>query len=163
MDIQNITKLMKKHWDGEIPVDVRKIAKSMNIELIPMNFDESYKTNIKTKIVDDGSKKSITYNTKGNKQIHNILITHAIARIALNQVKQGQVFEDAEGFDLVRYKDSDDLEANMATYQILIPTNDLKKAINYYSTWDPEEVAGIFDTNTEIAYRRMKDLGLVDA
>ena len=163
MDIQNISKLMKKHWDGEIPVNVKKIAKSMNIELIPMDFDESYKTKIKTRITNDGSKKTITYNTKGNKHIHDILITHAIARIALNQVKQGQVFEDAEGFDLIRYKDSDDLEANMATYQILIPTNDLKKAINHYSTWDPEEVAGIFDTNTEIAYRRMKDLGLVEA
>lgn len=163
MDIQNISKLMKKHWDGQIPVDVRKIAKSMNIELIPMNFDESYKTNIKTRITDDGTKKTITYNTKGSKQVRNILITHAIARIALNQVKQGQVFEDADGFDLVRYKDSDDLDANIATYQILIPSDDLKKAVNHYATWDPEEIAGIFDTNIELAYRRMKDLGLVEA
>ena len=59
MDIQNISKLMKKHWDGQIPVDVKKIAKSMNIELIPMNFDESYKTNIKTRIMDDGTKKRL--------------------------------------------------------------------------------------------------------
>lgn len=163
MDIQNISKLMKKHWDGQIPVDVRKIAKSMNIELIPMNFDDSYKSKIKTKITDDGSKKTITYSTKGNKHIQNILITHAIARIALNQVKVGEVFEDADNFDLVKYKNSDDLEANMATYQILIPTNDLKKTIKHYSTWDPEEIAGIFDTNIELTYRRMKDLGLVEA
>ncbi len=163
MDIQNISKLMKKHWDGQIPVDIRKIAKSMNIELIPMNFDESFRSKIKTKITDDGTIKTITYSTKGNKHIQNILITHALARIALNQIKTGEVFEDGESFDLVRYRNSNDLEANMATYQILMPTNDLKKAINHYSTWDPEEIAVIFDTNIEIAYRRMKDLGLVEA
>lgn len=163
MDIQNISKLMKKHWDGQIPVDIRKIAQSMNIKLIPMDFDESYKTNIKTKITDNGTVKTITYNIKGNKHIQDILITHAIARISLNQVQNGQVFEDADNFDLIKYKNSDDLEANMATYQILIPTNDLKKAVNHYSTWDPEEIAGIFDTNTELAYRRMKELGLVEA
>lgn len=27
MDIQNISKLMKKHWDGQIPVDVKKNSK----------------------------------------------------------------------------------------------------------------------------------------
>lgn len=163
MDIQLISKMMKKHWDGKIPVNVKAIAKSMNVKLIPLSFDESYKTSLKTKIVDESNSKTIFYNTKGNSSFQNILITHALARIVLNQVKENQIIEDAENFDLIKYKTSDDLEANLATYQIIMPAKEVKNSVNHYLTSDPQEIAHLFGTNTELAYNRMKDLKLIEA
>lgn len=163
MDSPVITKLIKKHWDGQLPVKIRHIATSMGITLKPLSFDESFSSSVKTRIINQDKKLTIEFNTRGSRHSQDIAIAHAVARIAFNQVKEGQSFEDGAELDLVKYNNENDMDANEATYQILTPAKELKKAIDQYGTYDPEDLAGLFDTHSTLIYKRMRDLGLVEA
>jgi len=153
----NATETLDTYWDGKLPVDVKKIASSMGIRVVPSTgISESGVIQIS-----NGSP-VIKYNTTEASVRQRFTIAHEIGHFALGHLEgASKMFRDpASNFSSGANK-PEEREANVFAARLLMPAKVVRYAVNEKKIRSIERLAEIFGVSQVAMKYRLINLGIL--
>jgi Zn-dependent peptidase ImmA (M78 family) len=151
------TETLDTYWDGKLPVDVKKIASSMGICVVPSTgMDVSGVIQIS-----DGSP-VIKYNPTEASARQRFTIAHEIGHFALGHLEgSSKMFRDpASNFSSGANK-PEERDANVFAARLLMPAKVVRYAVNEKKIRSIERLAEVFGVSQVAMKYRLINLGIL--
>lgn len=154
----NATEVLDEYWDGKLPVDVKKIAASMGIRVIP---DPMMTASGVIEMKSDGP--VIRYSNTEAPVRQRFTIAHEIGHYALGHMEGNtkKFRDDATTFSSSSGK-PEEREANTFAARLLMPAKVVRFAVNEKGIRSIERLAEIFEVSQVAMKYRLINLGILN-
>jgi Zn-dependent peptidase ImmA (M78 family) len=150
--------ILDAHWDGNLPVDPRRIARSLGVAVFGQPMEVSGVIEIK-----DG-KPVISYNADEPSVRQRFTIAHEIGHFALGHLEGSQkLWRDPVGNFSSSANKREEREANMFAAQLLMPASTVRYAVREVGITGVAELARMFGVSQVAMGYRLTNLGFVSA
>lgn len=153
--------ILKRHWDGALPVDPKEIAVSMGVavESFGVGFDECNEDlSISGEFRNENGAPLIRYNGIEAPVRQRFTIAHELGHYSLNH---GSAMRDtSNAFSLNNY-DNKEVEANQFAAELLMPQSAIKEQVMQKGNKTLNGLARIFEVSQVAMRYRLKNLGWI--
>lgn len=155
----NATEILDTYWDGKLPVNVKKIASAMGIQVTGMGHGD-----VSGAIeIDEDFGPIITYNKSEAPVRQRFTIAHEIGHFALGHLEGGaKKFRDDSSNFSSGARNPEEREANIFAARLLMPAKVVRYAVNDKKIRSIEKLAEIFEVSQVAMKYRLINLGLIN-
>lgn len=149
--------ILKAHWDGKLPVDVKKIASSLGIHVRPDPF-----MSVSGSIDVASGTPIIKYNPSEAHVRQRFTIAHEIGHFALGHLAGStKMYRDEAVNFSSGAKSPEEREANSFAAKLLMPNSVVHFAVTEKKITSVEKLADIFGVSQVAMKYRLINLGLI--
>jgi len=151
--------VLKRVWNGFLPVDIESIATKLGISIQPLADDE---LNLSGKASLEDGKRVIYVNKNHSIVRQRFTASHELAHHILKHVtSDNPCYRDERHTFNGDYASIQERDANRLGAEILMPEYAIKHAIDKESVRTIEGLASKFNVSEQAMYYRLKGLGFV--
>lgn len=151
--------VLKKFWDGFLPVDINSIAEKLDIEVRFLDYDELH---LSGKASLENGKRIIYVNPTDSIVRQRFTSSHELAHHLLNHVTpENPCFRDEKHTFNGDYASIQERDANRLGADILMPEYAIRRLIEKENIRTVEGLALKFNVSERAMYYRLKGLNLV--
>jgi Zn-dependent peptidase ImmA (M78 family) len=151
--------VLKKFWDGFLPVDVNSIATKLGIEVRFLGFAELH---LSGKALLENGRRIAYINPSDSLVRQRFTLSHELAHHILNHVTlENPCFRDERHTFNGDYTSFQERDANRLGAEILMPEYAIRHSIDKENIRTVEGLASKFNVSEQAMYYRLKGLGLV--
>lgn len=156
--VYTATDLLKRHWDGHLPVDPVHIAQRMGVDVLPrLRLAGGESGMIEAR--DDG-KVVISYAATEPEVRQRFTVAHEIGHFALGHLKEGQTcFRDSRRDFTSGHWDPREVQANRFAADLLMPDFIVRHVVGELGVRDVGDLAKLFNVSEVAMGYRIKHLG----
>lgn len=158
-----VNEVLRNHWDWKVPVDLKRIAQSLNIRVEPLSQLEQQEGISGSAFIDENNRMVAKYSPNESTNRQRFTIAHELGHFLLNHVTRENTRYRADRINSFssRTFDPSEAEANEFAANVLMPKPAIEHFMNNTELSSVEELASAFQVSEAAMYYRLKNLNLI--
>jgi Zn-dependent peptidase ImmA (M78 family) len=156
--VMDANDVLNKHWDGTLPVDPKRIARAMDVEVVQEVGMNDYSGLVEIK----NGQSVIHYDVTESPVRQRFTIAHEVGHIALGHLHTGEAhFRDPPDHFTTNQRRPKEAAANAFAAELLMPTRIVRYVLSEKKIANMERIANIFFVSQAAMRYRLINLGLL--
>ncbi len=152
-------KLLLRHWDMKIPVDVFAIAEKQGARVEPS--EELVREGLSGKVCINDGDAIIYYNPQEPSVRQRFTVAHELGHLVLGHVHGGECHRDPTKNYNLQVFDPNERDANVFAAHLMMPPAAVRIAVNRMKGVSLEKLARLFGVSQKAMEIRLKSMGIL--